>query len=126
MVPPDSPVPPTGQLEESASDIASTLLTFDEFSIPSSPGSGPHYYETSLCSALVNQADFDPMGTQDHSSAFSASNLSFDSNNSDAAITPLDLFQGHIPWTGIEYGLAPAFTEDPVSIYIVARAPGST
>lgn len=127
MTPPDSFVPqsPTSwQFEEGALDVS--ISGFHEISSPSSFGSGFHYSDTSPYSTPVDQAGFDFAGLQDHTSAFLASNLSFDSNTADATLAPLDLTQGRIPRIspGLDHDLGRIFDGDPVSLYVFVRVSG--
>ena len=125
MVPPDPPAPLAWQPEERVFDVtraASTSVTPDDFLLTSSFGSGPYYSDTSLYSTPVNQVNFDPVGGEDQSSTFLTSNLSFDPNTADVAPDPT---QGWIPRIPLEYDLGLMLEGDPVSFYVLIRAPGS-
>ncbi|KAG6382131.1 hypothetical protein JVT61DRAFT_774 [Boletus reticuloceps] len=114
MIPPDSPVSPSWQLEENTLDLT-RAASLHCFLLPNSLGLGFHDAGTIPYLPPVSQVDFDPAGVQDHYSAFPESNSSLDSNDSDAMFTPIDVTQGHIPWisSGPEYGMGPALTENP-------------
>ncbi|KAF8557872.1 hypothetical protein OG21DRAFT_1481889 [Imleria badia] len=106
---------PNWQFEDSDSDLDVTRAAWASVYGSRSPSSlGPHYYlDTSSYSAPVNQANFDLVAVQDHSSVFLAPDI-FDSNDSDAACTSQVQTQSHVPWISPEHGVATVFTEEPV------------
>ena len=127
MVPPDSPVLPTWQLEGYVSGVtrvASTSVTLNGFPLTSSFGSDPYYSDTSPYSTPVNRVNFDPVAVEDQSPTSLTSNLSFDPNTADVAPDPT---QGWISWIplGLEYDLGLMLEGDTVSFYVFIRAPGS-